>query len=40
MTTIMATLEFLVVIMIVVVAGVAVFTSYLMGGIISVVTWI
>ena len=40
MTTIMATLEFLVVIMIVVVAGAAVFTSYLMGGIISVVTWI
>ena len=40
MTTIMATLEFLVVIMIVVVSGVAVFTNYLMGGIISVVTWI
>ena len=39
-TTIMAMLELPVVIMIVVVAGVAVFTSYLMGGIISVVTWI
>ena len=39
-TTIMAMLELPVVIMIVVVAGVAVFTSYLLGGIISVLTWI